>query len=141
MLFGEITGHTISLNRFGEIVKLHWEQIPSRCNNVSLDSCIVMPNHLHCIIIINTQKTNVNVGAGYQPAHNKFITLPEIIRNFKTSSSTSINKLRSSRGVPVWQRNYFDRVIRNDEELYVIREYIKNNINNWKFDIENPNLF
>jgi len=64
--------------------------------------------------------------------------LPEIVRALKTFSSRQINKRRNTSGTPVWQRNYFDRVIRNETELYKIREYIRNNPLQWELDENNP---
>jgi putative transposase len=80
------------------------------------------------------------VGAGFKPAPTvgKRHGLPEIIHGFKTFSSRRINELRDNTGVPVWQRNYYERVIRNDRELAAIREYIGNNPVKWAMDRENP---
>lgn len=65
--------------------------------------------------------------------------LPEIVRQFKTFSSRRINDKRQTTGVPVWQRNYYDHIIRNEEELNEVRKYIRNNPLNWQMDSENPN--
>ncbi|MGQ9563976.1 MAG: transposase, partial [Thermogutta sp.] len=64
--------------------------------------------------------------------------LPEIIRQFKTFSARRINETRRTPGVPVWQRNYYEHIIRNDESLNRIREYIANNPAQWEMDRENP---
>ncbi|MGQ9826987.1 MAG: transposase, partial [Roseiflexus sp.] len=64
--------------------------------------------------------------------------LPEIIRAFKTFSARRINASRKSPGVPVWQRNYYEHIIRNEESLNRIREYIANNPAQWEMDRENP---
>jgi REP element-mobilizing transposase RayT len=90
-----------------------------------------MPNHLHGILNID-----LGVGAGLKPAQNK-VKLSEIIRSFKTFSARKINELRKQPGVSVWQRNYYEHIIRNDKELSETREYIKNNVVLWKNDIEN----
>jgi REP element-mobilizing transposase RayT len=65
-------------------------------------------------------------------------TLSEIVRQFKTFSSRRINKLRDNPGCPVWQRNYHERVIRDEKELSAIREYIENNPRKWDLDKNNP---
>jgi hypothetical protein len=63
--------------------------------------------------------------------------LPEIIRGFKTFSARRVNELRETRGVPIWQRNYYEHVIRDEESLNRIREYILNNPAEWAYDPEN----
>jgi REP element-mobilizing transposase RayT len=63
--------------------------------------------------------------------------LPEIVRGFKTFSSRLINESRGTPGTRVWQRNYYEHIIRNDESLDRIREYIANNPMQWEWDVEN----
>ena len=132
--FGKIIGGKLTLSRIGRLAKYCLEQIPHHHRNVKLDEYVIMPNHIHGILVIEENRHNVSVGAGYKPAL-KSCTLPEIIRNFKTSSATKINRLRESPGVPVWQRNYYERIVRNDKELDLIREYINSNAINWRTDI------
>jgi len=64
--------------------------------------------------------------------------LSEIVRALKTFSARRINELRSTPGAPIWQRNYFERVLRNERELVAAREYIANNPAKWEFDRDNP---
>lgn len=64
--------------------------------------------------------------------------LPEIVRALKTFSARRINEMRNTPGVPIWQRNYYEHIIRNDESLHRIREYIVNNPAQWALDRENP---
>ena len=101
-----------------------------------------MPNHVHGIIVLTDQQRMnpiaENVGAGFKPAPTRRHPLSEIVRAFKTFSSRRINELRQTPGVPVWQRNYYERVIRNDRELHDIRQYIVDNPAEWAADIENP---
>jgi putative transposase len=82
-----------------------------------------MPNHVHAVIIII-------VGARHP--------LSEIVRAFKSFSARRINELRKTQGIPVWQRNYYERIIRNDDEHNRIHLYIESNIDNWAADDENP---
>jgi hypothetical protein len=72
------------------------------------------------------------------PTVGKRHGLPEIIRAFKTFSSRRINVLRKEPGVPLWQRNYYEHIIRDEEELNRFREYIQNNPMQWEMDEENP---
>jgi len=64
--------------------------------------------------------------------------LSEIVRALKTFSSRKINKLRNQKGVSVWQRNYYEHIIRDEKEMNKLREYIINNPLQWNFDKENP---
>jgi putative transposase len=107
-----------------------WNDLPNHIANIALDEFIIMPNHVHGIIRIKD-------GAGLEPApttHNisiKITALPEIVRQFKTFSAKRINIVRQSPGIPVWQRNYYEHIIRDEQSLYRIRKYIRNNPVKW----------
>jgi putative transposase len=132
-VLGEICNGKLTLSNFGELAKNQWISIPKHYQNITLDCWIVMPNHIHGIINI----TESNVGAGYQPALVKHYNLAELVRKFKTFSAMNINKSRKSPGLLVWQRNYYEHIIRDDKELNDIRQYINENVDNWKSDTEN----
>jgi REP element-mobilizing transposase RayT len=136
-LFGEIHGDIMRLSSYGEIIQLSWFNLPQHYPNVELDAFVIMPNHIHGIIFLT------DVGAGLKPAPtdspcDKLHGLPEIIRAFKTFSSRQINQSRNMPGTSVWQRNYYEHVIRKDESLGKIREYIETNPLRWALDKENP---
>ena len=135
-LLGEIHNDRMKLNPYGEIVRLSWLELPKHYPNVKLDVFVIMPNHIHSVIFLK------DVGAGFKPAPTvsncNSHALPEIIRAFKTFSSRQINKLRNASGTSVWQRNYYEHVIRKDESLANIREYIETNPLRWALDRENP---
>lgn len=126
----EITNNVLHLNPFGLVVNNVWKDLPKHYPEIQLDSFVIMPNHVHAVILINS------VGAGRRPAH---ISLSEAIRTFKSISSRQINKVRDNLGYAVWQRGYYDRIIRDDGELNRIRTYIEGNPENWQTDEENPN--
>lgn len=129
-LLGEIIDGQIQLNQFGKIVQYHWQNLEKHHSHIQLDEFVVMPNHFHGIIIINTKldtDTSINI---------QQTAIPEIIRGFKTFSARQINKLRHQPGVPLWQRNYYERIIRDEEELNQIKKYIINNPQNWEKDLE-----
>jgi putative transposase len=132
VLFGEIIDAVMNLNDAGKLVDFTWNDLINHNDNIVLDSSMIMPDHFHGIIIIE----NPIVGAGSRPV--KLPTLSEIVRQFKTFSARRINELRQASGIPVWQRNYYEHIIRNDEELYRIREYIDNNPLNWENNKNNP---
>jgi len=133
-LFGKISNGEMILNEYGEIVEKCWFDLPNHYWYIALNEFIVMPNHFHCIISM-TSGTSVMapgsvVGAGLKPAP----TLPEIVRALKTFSARRINEIRKTTGIPVWQRNYYEHIIRDDESYYQISEYIKNNPAHWVED-------
>ena len=88
-----------------------------------------MPNHLHGIIVRDDR-------GGLQTENPK--PLGGLIGAFKTVSTKGINQLRNNPGCPVWQRNYYERVIRNERELATVRQYIVNNPMKWALDKDNP---
>jgi putative transposase len=103
-LFGDIVNETMQFNTCADIARSHWNQLAQYHQNVIMDESIVMPNHLHGIIILESSIDNTK-------------SISEIIRGFKTFSAKAINKERGLRSIPVWQRNYYDRIIRNELEL------------------------
>ncbi|MBE9226591.1 transposase [Phormidium sp. LEGE 05292] len=154
-LFGQIINGEMQLSHWGEIVNSHWQNLPKFHPNLELDEFVIMPNHLHSIIVLIN---NNSVGAGLADmSERKQITsrqnppfpvpqkqqncknLPEILRGFKTFSARRINQMRRNCGVPVWQRNYYEHIIRNDESLQHIRQYIINNPLTWELDQLHPN--
>ncbi|MBN1398477.1 MAG: transposase [Bacteroidetes bacterium] len=133
-IFGDVIRGEMRLSQLGEVVRDTWYDLPNHNRGIELDAFVVMPNHIHGIIIIN----DITVGAGLEPAPTgKRHGLTEIIRQLKTFSALCINKKRNTVGYPVWQRNYYERIIRNDRELNIFRDYIENNVIQWFFDTEN----
>ena len=132
-LFGQIVDSTMKLNPFGKVVESVWQEIPLHYPEVNNEVFIVMPNHIHGIISIHEVER-----AGSKPAPTKNHPLSEIVRAFKTYSSRRINELRNSQGTPVWQRNYYEHVIRSESDYHQIGEYIFYNPAKWETDCENP---
>lgn len=139
LVFGSITGGLFKANANGNIVRECWQDLKKHYRNIVLDSFVVMPNHIHGVIFLEDARVFPlrDVGAGLRPALTKPHELSEIIRAFKSFSARHINKHRNSPGVTVWQRNYYERIIRNDQELDSIRQYIDNNVLNWDSHKEN----
>lgn len=140
-LFGEIVDGEMRLNEYGRIVAEEWARTATMRSNVELGEFVVMPNHAHGIIVL----TDNDVGARRRlaPTTEQFGkpiagSLPTIIRAFKSAVTYRINILRQTSGAPVWQRNYWEHIIRNERELERIRAYIINNPANWSIDEENP---
>jgi putative transposase len=141
-ILGEIINDEMRLNEVGKIVEKCWKEIPSHFMNVELDEFVVLPNHLHGIITINEpvkyihpNTKNINVGVqNFEPLQNIYQhiipkSLGSIIRSYKAAVTHEC--LQCGYLDFRWQRNYFDRIIRNDKELDKIRDYIHNNGLQW----------
>lgn len=126
-IFGEILNGVMQLNPCGRIVEQVWKDLPGHYPTVTPDSFIVMPNHFHAVF-------GLSVGAGLKPAPKLF----EVVRALKTFSARRINELRRTPGTALWQRGYYEHVVRNEDELSKIRGYIQNNPSQWSLDRENP---
>jgi REP element-mobilizing transposase RayT len=141
-LFGEILDEEMHLNEYGKIAKAEWLRTENLRDNVCLDEFVVMPNHVHGIIKIIDKNSSRGVSP-YAPAaakksKNKFRSpsnnLGAMVRGYKSTVTKQINKLNNQPGDKVWQRNYYDHIIRNRHELNRIRKYIQDNPKNWEND-------
>ncbi len=120
------------------IVRIVWDAIPDHFPGAAIDEFIVMPNHVHGIIWITETRS---VGAQHAAPLRPVVpagSLAAIVRSFKSAAAKRINEFRGTRGPPVWQRNYYERIIRDEDELNDIRQYIRDNPKNWKDDPHNP---
>jgi putative transposase len=160
-LFGNIINSQMILNNFGQLIKEEWLKSAEIRKEIELDDFVIMPNHFHGIVIINQEinshfmKNDVdfqdnNVGAnGRSPLQQIQSSPPKIsmkpksisslIAGFKSATTKKINIIRNTPQNPVWQRNYYDHIIRNDESLARIREYVQNNPLSWENDQLHPN--
>lgn len=160
-LFGNIINSQIILNNFGQLIKEEWLKSAEIREEIEFDDFIIMPNHFHGIVIINQEinsdfmKNDVdfqdnNVGANgrlplqqIQSSRPKISMKPKsissLIAGFKSATTKKINIIRNTPQNPVWQRNYYDHIIRNDESLARIREYVQNNPLSWENDQLHPN--
>lgn len=150
--FGEIVDGGMSLNRVGEIAKECWERIPQKFPGVTLDEYTVMPNHFHGIVIIGShlrrgdacvaQNRNDTKRARHasplQPCGPAPGSIGAIIGSFKSAVTKRINEMRGTPVAALWQRNYYERIIRDEEELADMRKYIRENSLRWDIDGENP---
>ncbi len=141
-LFGDIVSGQMQLSRHGEIIESYWDNLIKHHRHVELDQFVIMPNHVHGIILLTEHQViaNNDLSGGLNKLRPQRHGLPEIIRGFKTFSARSINRHRKLTGVSVWQRDYYEHIIRSQESLHRIREYIINNPMNWENDDElHPN--
>ena len=139
--FGQIVGETVRLNSYGEVVDQCWRQIPNHNPFVQLDAFVIMPNHLHGILVLAYDTWGR--GTACRAPTESFGrpvpgSLPTLIRSFKSAATRGINRLGSTPGRRVWQRGYYERVIRNERELNAVRRYIAANPLQWELDPENP---
>jgi len=118
-VFGEVVDQKMILNEYGKIVERCWYDLPSHYKNLILSEFIVMPNHVHMIMIIKN-KPNI-----------KKHGVSEFVRAIKTFSSMRINKLDNTPGEKHWQRDFWDVIIKNDTHYLQIKQYIINNPKNW----------
>ena len=162
-VFGEIAKGQMRLNDMGRVVQTVWNDIPKHFPNVELDSFIVMPDHVHGIIVLvgathivgmapvgTTSVGATHVGATHaspllqqrvpNPRGPGCRSIASIVGSFKSAATKRINEMRGMPGGKLWQRNYYEHIIRNDESLHRIREYIANNPLQWELDRENPNI-
>ena len=156
-VFGKIVNAKAVLNNAGKVVQRCWLDIPNYFSNSQLDEFIIMPNHVHGIIII-MHKNDTRVHEGVQdveplrinsqsighPGKNKYQkiipgSIGSIIRGFKIGVTKWYR--RNTDIHTVWQRNFYEHIIRNEDDLNRIREYIINNPLKWKLDNENPSTF
>jgi REP element-mobilizing transposase RayT len=149
-LFGEVVKGRMVLSKFGLVAKLQWENLPKRFPNISLGAFVIMPNHMHGIIVIVTGKgtagnpSDLDVEPSRRaPTIEQFQkpvkgSIPTIIRSYKSSVSYRINLIRRTQDIPVWQRNYYEHVIRNERDLQNKIDYINANPLLWDQDDENP---
>jgi REP element-mobilizing transposase RayT len=136
LIFGSVVDGKMILSEIGNIVAKYLEEIPNHFENVFIDEYVVMPNHIHFIIsIVGVQN--------FEPLQNKYQkiipkSIGSIVRAFKASVTLRCRRNRFPNFK--WQRNYFEHIIRNEEDLFRIREYIQNNPLQWGLDEENPTI-
>ncbi|MFH1441333.1 MAG: transposase [Candidatus Omnitrophota bacterium] len=127
--------NNIKLSIIGKIIDNQWNNIPKRYENVEFDQYIIMPNHIHGILVINNNGINNREETSPSP------TVFDIICSFKSKCSMEyLNYLKQNNmyiPVNIWQRSFYDHIIRNERSLNAIREYISNNPVNWERDIDN----
>jgi putative transposase len=139
-IFGTVKDDAVSLSRRGAVARDCWLQIPTHHPHVELDSFVIMPNHMHGILlfvadspVVATPASRPSLATG--PASG---SLGAIVGSYKAAVSRTINRLRGGAGNQLWQPNYYDHVIRNDHARDPIRHYVESNPLRWMEDEENP---
>ncbi len=143
-LFAEVGGLEIRLSEFGLVLEGEWRRLEKRFSGLVLDEFVVMPDHFHGIVILSGEAARKNQPGGSYPSHHappihetqlvqgtKPGSLGAVIGAYKSSTARNINAMRRSPGAPVWQRNYYEHIVREPDELARIRAYIQANPNRW----------
>ena len=163
-LFGDVVDGAVRLNELGMVVRDFWTAVPQHFPHVELDEFVIMPNHVHVLFWIVDE--NPPVGATHASplvVHPKRLinkstngekqgdacvaptrpgpkrrSVGAVVGSFKSAATKRINALRNNAGCPVWQRNYYEHVIRGDRDLHAIRKYITDNPTKWELDANHP---
>ncbi len=137
-LFGEIENGEMTLNPLGHIVYKHWYRTEAIRPNISLGAFIIMPDHIHGIIIINEKRepSAKTIHRSEQDGSSKKListsqTIGAIMRGFMGAVTSEINKFRATPGEKIWQVKYWDRIIRTEKAFHKISAYIINNPKKW----------
>ena len=139
-IFGDVAKGEMRVNELGRVVEEEWQQSARIRSEIELDAWVIMPNHFHAIAIISaddgwaaSEREGALTGRG---ARRK--SVGALIAGFKSAATSRINSMRGTPGKAVWQRNYYEHVIRNGDSLEGIRQYIIDNPAKWGEDPENP---
>lgn len=136
-IFGTIVNYKMECNRAGEAVWKVWRGLPDRFAGLRLDAFIVMPNHVHGVLVLSPAKATG--AASSAPTTAKRVpALGKVVRAFKSLSSIAVNRVLRCSG-PLWQRNYYEHIVRNGEDLDAVRLYIDRNPAQWANDRESDN--
>jgi len=146
-LFGKIANGTMLLNPFGQIAAAEWFKTSQLRPYIKLfsDEFVVMPNHIHGILHIDFAPPAIETALQRNaPTKQSPLAQPpgphslaSVVRAYKSAVTYAINAQNDSRGSPVWQRNYYEHIIRSEKEYLQIQAYIENNPVNWVADSEN----
>ena len=134
LVFGKIVDGRCVLSKIGNIAAKHLEEVPNHFDNVFVDEYVIMPNHIHIIITIVGVQNFESLRHEYQKIIPK--SIGSIVRSYKASVKKWCNENDYKKFK--WQRNYFEHIIRNQEDHFRIKEYIQNNPLKWELDEENP---
>jgi putative transposase len=138
-LFGNVNGGAVRLNDYGLVARDEWLRSAAARAEIELDAFVVMPNHIHGIVVI---ADDVVGATGRSPLHYTDDrprgptkrSLASFICGYKPAVTRRINQMRDTPGARVWQRNYYERVIRDDDELARARGYVADNPGRWAYD-------
>ncbi|HEV2289427.1 MAG TPA: transposase, partial [Candidatus Acidoferrales bacterium] len=122
-IFGRVIDYEMKCNRAGDAVWSVWRELPLQFPTVELDAFVVMPNHAHGIVFLRPLAA---AGAASSAPTKPTPTLGLVLRAFKSLSTAAVNRALHRTG-SLWQRNYYEHIIRSGDELDAIRLYIAHN--------------
>ena len=148
LMFGEVVKGQMILNGPGQMVESVWRESPQHYPGVKIDTFVLMPNHLHGVIILVGAGPSAcpdNAGQPQGVAPTGTMSLPDVVHRFKSLTTARYRRrILHGRWLPfpgrLWQRNYYERIIRDDAELHRVRQYIIDNPAHWEEDPENPSV-
>jgi REP element-mobilizing transposase RayT len=135
-IFGDIKNDIVRLNKVGKITEKCWKEIPLHFPYCEIDSFVIMPNHFHGILIIN-DPVEARHASPLPPQTTKFQPLGIIVGSFKSAVTKRVHDSGLYLQENIWQRNYYEHVIRDENNYQKIYEYIESNPINWAHDEEN----
>jgi REP element-mobilizing transposase RayT len=150
-LFGRIADGAVHLSRLGETIQSEWLACGNATGGIELDEFIVMPNHIHAILVLTIDRaTGCVAGIEHTGRATRWVAPTErrprgpaagsvgaMIGQFKSRATKRVLREGDLARSPLWQRNYYEHVIRSDEALHAIRTYIENNVVLWDYDYDN----
>jgi putative transposase len=147
-LFGAVVDYEMVLNKFGQVALSQWERLPRRFRNIELGEFVIMPNHVHRIIMIMDGRGTAEAGKNIVSEVSRCApteqfgkpvagSIPTIVRSYKSAVSLRVNLMLGTKGLPVWQRNYYEHIIRDNADYLAQSNYIIDNPMNWEKDNEN----
>lgn len=126
--FGRVVEGVVQLNDCGRIVDEEWHRTSRLRSNVMPDAFVIMPNHLHAIVVIDYPTF------GYRQPDEPCQRLDRVVAGFKAACTRRIHQIYGQSGVVLWQRSFYDQIIRSERHLQHLRTYIENNPGRWAFD-------
>ena len=141
-LFGDIVDGVMTLNDAGRMVRATWDEIPAHYSGIEIDHFTVMPNHIHGIIkLVGAGPCACPGDAGHpRGGAPTVLSLPDVVHRFKTMTTKKYTDGVKQHGwqpypAKLWQRNYYEHIIRDEEAYLKIAEYIQNNPQRWTEDV------
>ncbi len=131
----KIENNQMILNECGKIAEKCWIEIPQHIAHIKTDEFIIMPNHIHGIIIIENDFVGNRHACSLQNENRQYQKLPVTVGSFKSAVSKLIHQQIQQNFQ--WQKSYYDHIIRDEKSLFNIREYIIKNPLNWDTDKNN----
>jgi putative transposase len=138
MVFGEVTQGIIHLSKLGGTANQELEQLSLNFSKIHLDVFVVMPNHIHVLITISAKDALIQAANPEAFRHPVSGSIPTIVRAYKSAVTRRAGMLRNNPISDVWQRNYYEHVVRTEREKEQICAYIISNPDRWDTDKENP---